>query len=235
MKTETEVKKDELSEDEINAILAGDFSEETKSEETESGSGAEEISLEEAEFSDLVEFMKEPDEVEAEVEAEAEAEAEAEVEAEVEVEAEAEAEATPKTPRVTTAGMSPSEALAAKFDESVMSVIDADTLAAYDSAPKKVGEKILNVYSHINNGVLLSTYTRVAIDLLRANPEIDVKDIKAMYTAHPYAKGTVEAQASQMMKLLPVLGIAEREGTRLVLNEDSEIFKTIVGISSTES
>ncbi|MCX2843202.1 hypothetical protein OQJ59_16450 [Microbulbifer thermotolerans] len=98
-------------------------------------------------------------------------------------------------------------------------------MSAFDGVAKKIQEKVVKVFSYIHRGVQLSNYTRMALDLLKdSDGSITTDDIRAAYWACPYSSGTINAQSSQMMKLLPLLGIANREGKKLILREDSTLF-----------
>lgn len=144
----------------------------------------------------------------------------------------------PATKRISTLGLSTSAALAqglgSKLDE--LLTLDAndfalseedshtkrhDLMAAIDVLPKKIGEKVVNLYAHISKGATLSTYTRIAIDLLVKDGEITSKSLKDLYIARPYSEGTASSQATQMMKLLPTLGLAIRSAGKITLNENS--------------
>lgn len=147
-------------------------------------------------------------------------------------------EAKPKTPRVKTAGMKPSEVIRTKLGDKVyecavleMSWAEASEedlkesvdsfLDIVDTLPKKVGEKVANVMHHVNAGVQLSVYTDIAIRLLKEKGGFTTADLRGKYLARPYSAGTANAQSSQMSSLLPTLKIATRSGNTLTLNEDS--------------
>lgn len=101
-----------------------------------------------------------------------------------------------------------------------------ELIAKFDEQPKKVGEKLVNVACNIANGVGLSVYTKIAVDLLAAKEIVTLADIRNNYLSggkRPYSLGTANAQASQMMKVLPMLGIAERDGKELRWVSDSPL------------
>lgn len=153
-----------------------------------------------------------------------------------------------KATRVCTQGMRPSEIIDLKIgdDFKKLAVIregdekrkgkrlveHMDKLkAAIDELPKKVGEKAVNIFQHLNNGAELSCYTHDAIAFLRESGGFTKKELHDFYAADntgvnskPYSQGTAGAQSSQMMKLLPALGIAERDGMSLKPAEDSILF-----------
>lgn len=100
-------------------------------------------------------------------------------------------------------------------------VNEVDTLA------KKVKEKAINVFLAIDGKASLSVFTKIAIDMLAEKKELTSSELKNRYLGRPYSPGTAGAQSSQMMKLLPALKIATREGSRLYLDEDSPVFKAL--------
>ncbi|UKL15001.1 hypothetical protein hairong_096 [Pseudomonas phage hairong] len=145
----------------------------------------------------------------------------------------------PATKRISTLGLTVSQSLAQglgpKLDELLtldvadLSLSDEEAHAKRhelmasldDKLPKKIGEKVVNLFASIAKGANLSTYTRIAIDLLVKDREITSKTLKDQYIARPYSEGTASSQATQMMKLLPLLGIAHKEAGKLVLNDSS--------------
>lgn len=147
--------------------------------------------------------------------------------------------AATQTKRINTAGMTKSEALVkalgARANEFlIINVSDADLKPAQQASkiaalleeidnntPIKIQEKVVNLYAHIANGANLSNYTATAIHLLVKDGELTSKSLKDAYLAHPYAEGTASSQTTQMMKLLPMLGLAIRSGSKLTVNDDS--------------
>lgn len=149
-----------------------------------------------------------------------------------------EQKAKAKTARVSTIGMAKSVALAVTLGDKLeeMLTIDAsdldlsdedrftkrfELLEAIDTLPIKIGEKVANLFSHIAKGAALSNYTAKAIEHLNKEGSITTKSLKDVYLARPYTEGTASSQTTQMMKLLPILGIAVRSGNMLVVNEKS--------------
>lgn len=140
--------------------------------------------------------------------------------------------------RTSTAGMSCSDALHHKLGESLYETcilttemaalneadlkkqIDA-VVNGFNTLPKKVREKVLNVFQHVHGGVNLSTYTAMAMTLLKLKGEITSDDLRQAYIDRPYSTGTASAQSSQMFQLLPALGLANRDGKALTLNPNS--------------
>lgn len=153
----------------------------------------------------------------------------------------------PVTKRIATMGMKKSEALvkalgnrAADFltinlsdaelpDEQRQAKIN-ELLATIDDSKKtpiKIQEKVINFYAHLSNGAQLSNYTKMAIELLVKDGELTSKGLKDAYEARPYSPGTASSQATQMMKLLPLLGLAKREGQKLIVNPDSVLLPSL--------
>lgn len=156
----------------------------------------------------------------------------------------AETPAEPKKTRPSTIGLSRTEALAhlsgAKFDDLLLTLrthtalsdedkmtVRTDLLAEIEILPKKINEKVQNLFSHLSRGVALSNYTRIAIALLMNTGELTSKSLKEAYIARHYGDGTASSQTTQMMKLLPVLNIARKEAGKLVPNTDSAILALI--------
>lgn len=104
-----------------------------------------------------------------------------------------------------------------------------------DKLPKKIGEKVVNLFASIAKGATLSTYTRIAIDLLVRDGEMTSKTLKDQYIARPYSEGTASSQCTQMMNLLPLLGIARKETGKLVLNKDSLLLPMLTAPAAPEA
>lgn len=80
---------------------------------------------------------------------------------------------------------------------------------------KKVREKVVNMLQSVMSGSSLSTYSKIAVDLmvkahLDGDKPVTLADIKKAYEAKGYKSGTVNAQAGQMMSLFPALKMATR-------------------------
>lgn len=163
---------------------------------------------------------------------------------------ESDAPATPgkapakKGTRMNTAGMKPSDVVRAKMGTTIHKTFitalsdarlpDADLNAlidgrvnAIDGLPKKVGEKVINVLQHLSSGVTISCFTRMALDLLKSKGTISTKDIRDAYLKRPYSAGTSNAQSSQMMAVLPFLGIATKSGNTLTIDQDSALISLL--------
>lgn len=153
----------------------------------------------------------------------------------------------PQTKRIATMGMKKSEALVKALgnraaDFLTINLADADLpdnqraekiaelLATIDDpkqTPIKIQEKVINFYAHLSNGAALSNYTIMAIQLLVKDGELTSKTLKDAYEARPYSPGTASSQATQMMKLLPLLGLATRVGQKLTVNPDSVLLPSL--------
>lgn len=90
---------------------------------------------------------------------------------------------------------------------------------------KKVGEKALNLLRNQGSRDAVQVYTRIALDLLIQKGEFTSKDLmKAYATAGDgYSPGTQAAQSNQIMQLFPALLIADRDGSKLTLRDESVI------------
>lgn len=145
----------------------------------------------------------------------------------------------PITKRISTMGMSKSVALATALGDQLDTLLTIETtdsllgdeeafnkrfalLETIDKLPIKIGEKVTNLYAHLGKGATLSLYTRKAIDHLVAAGEMTSKSLRDVYMVR-YSEGTASSQATQMMKLLPTLGLAIRDGQRLLPNPNSTL------------
>ena len=155
----------------------------------------------------------------------------------------------PTTKRIATMGMKKSvaivNALGAKApDFLTLNLADAslsdaeqaekreEFLKEIDGLPVKIQEKVVNFYAHVAQGATLSTYTVIAIRLLQKEGELTSKTLKDAYIARPYTEGTASSQATQMMRLLPLLGLAKRNGSKLVVNSDSVLLPSLNSAAS---
>ena len=154
----------------------------------------------------------------------------------------------PVTKRISTAGMAKSEALATALGDKLdtLLMVDSDDLALpedqqfdkriallekIDGLPKKIGEKATNLFAHVSKGAQLSNYTRIAINFLLTNGEMTSKQLKDTYLARPYSEGTASSQTTQLMNLLPALGIAKKEAGKLVVNPTSTLFPLLTKLT----
>jgi hypothetical protein len=168
-------------------------------------------------------------------------------------EAQTKKRAAPQTKRISTAGMAKSEALAVSLGDKLDDLLTLDTtdLALSDEErfdkrlallelidtkmPKKIGEKAINLFAHVSKGAALSNYTRIAINFLLTNGEMTSKQLKDTYLSRPYSEGTSSSQTTQLMNLLPTLGIAKKEAGKLVVNPTSTLFPLLTSIKSAEA
>jgi hypothetical protein len=216
--------------DELDAILSGDF-----------GDGLDEVvidrssEMEETDDLDMIEAALEEVEV---VEA-AKPEPEAAMSEEIPdsddvveipttsaIETAAEIPDAGKTPRKSLGhGHVPSTEIPSILSDKMIAAMESDfTLVELDGLAKKVREKVINIAQTLSGKSTLSVYTKVAIEALKDQGELSIQGIKDAFEAHrPYGAGTLSAQSSQMMSLLPAMGIAERMGNVLKLNVDSKV------------
>uniref|UniRef100_A0AAU6W0M4 Uncharacterized protein n=1 Tax=Pseudomonas phage Nican01 TaxID=3138540 RepID=A0AAU6W0M4_9CAUD len=154
----------------------------------------------------------------------------------------------PVTKRISTAGMAKSEALATALGDKLdtLLMVDSDDLALpedqqfdkriallekIDGLPKKIGEKATNLFAHVSKGAQLSNYTRIAINFLLQHGEMTSKQLKDTYLSRPYSEGTSSSQTTQLMNLLPALGIAKKEAGKLVVNPTSTLFPMLTKLT----
>jgi hypothetical protein len=97
------------------------------------------------------------------------------------------------------------------------------SLADFDNAPKKVGEKLINTFKWLNGSVKLSRYTKDALTLLIEKGEATTKVLETFYVDGHLGLSTARSQAGQMRKLLPLLNIASLVGDKLTINEESTL------------
>lgn len=144
------------------------------------------------------------------------------------------------TKRISSLGMKKSEALSKALgsklqDYMCLNVNDVNLepadlqakieakLTEIDALPIKIQEKVVNFFAHLSNGAQLSNYTKMAIDLLIKDGEITSKALRDAYIARPYSPGTANSQCTQLMKLLQVLELANKEAGKLVANQESAL------------
>ncbi|MDO2421152.1 hypothetical protein Q2406_00525 (plasmid) [Klebsiella pneumoniae] len=102
--------------------------------------------------------------------------------------------------------------------------------AAFEGAPVKAKDKILNLLNWFSGGPEISVYTVIAMrHILDANTATS-NSIKLALMSNPekpYPLNTASTQAGQMMAVFPATGIATREGGNLTLNKESPIVQKI--------
>lgn len=104
----------------------------------------------------------------------------------------------------------------------------ATSLNLIRECPVKVQDKALNIVQWMLHGHLLSVFTELSLSELIRNGTATSATLRAMFMSNPdkmYTVGTAGSQAGQMMKLLPVMGIATVVGKSLKLNPDSPVVK----------
>lgn len=133
-------------------------------------------------------------------------------------------ERTPGKPRFTLEGKDESFYSAAGLENEVFS-------AAFEKAPVKAKDKILNLLNWFSGGPEISVYTVIAMRHLLESKSATSNSIKLALMSNPdkpYPLSTASTQAGQMMAVFPATGIALREGGNLTLNEESPIVKKFV-------
>lgn len=154
----------------------------------------------------------------------------------------------PATKRISTIGMTKSVALATALGDKLDDLLTVDSkdlelsdearfdkrialLEAIDKMPIKIGEKATNLFAHVSKGAALSNYTRIAINFLVQNDEMTSKQLKDAYLSRPYSEGTSSSQCTQLMNLLPALGIAIKSGGRLIPNPTSTLLPLLTALN----
>ena len=99
-------------------------------------------------------------------------------------------------------------------------------MAIVDALPKKVKEKLLNLYAHIENGTVLSTYIDTALTLLNEE-EKTMAEITEHYMTK-WSKGTSSSQVGQIVRLFRELKICNFEGKTMSLNKKSKLLPLLI-------
>jgi hypothetical protein len=87
--------------------------------------------------------------------------------------------------------------------------------AAFEGAPVKAKDKILNLLNWFNGGPEISVYTVIAMRYILDANTVTSNSIKLALMSNPekpYPLNTASTQAGQMMAVFPATGIATREG-----------------------
>ena len=103
--------------------------------------------------------------------------------------------------------------------------------AAFEGAPVKAKDKILNLLNWFNGGPEISVYTVIAMRYILDANTVTSNSIKLALMSNPekpYPLNTASTQAGQMMAVFPATGIATREGGNLTLNKESPIVKKFI-------
>ena len=129
-------------------------------------------------------------------------------------------------------GLPASEQLIAKLGESgknLLVVEDGVKLeaAVIDALPKKVKEKLHNLFAHLHNGNAISTYTIRALDLIAKNGEATTTELIANYQ-EKWSKGTSASQVGQVVRLFKDLKICNVEGKTLTPNKSSRLLPLLI-------
>lgn len=98
----------------------------------------------------------------------------------------------------------------------------------YNACPVKAMDKVQNVMAWSQGLAELSVYTVISVSHLINAGATDTAGLRlAMmsYPEKPYPSSTASAQAGQMMSILPVLGMAIKDGKTLSINEKSPLVK----------
>ncbi|MFA2121149.1 hypothetical protein ACD923_10710 [Escherichia coli] len=136
----------------------------------------------------------------------------------------AKSERAPAKPRFTLEGKDESFYVSAGLESESFT-------AAFEGAPVKAKDKILNLLNWFNGGPEISVYTVIAMrHILDANT-VTSNSIKLALMSNPekpYPLNTASTQAGQMMAVFPATGIATREGGNLTLNKESPIVKKFI-------
>lgn len=98
----------------------------------------------------------------------------------------------------------------------------------YNACPVKAMDKVQNVMAWSQGLAELSVYTQISVTHLINTSASDTAGFRLAMMSNPtkpYPSSTASAQAGQMMSILPVLGMAIKDGKTLTLNEDSPLIK----------
>jgi hypothetical protein len=118
----------------------------------------------------------------------------------------------------------------------VASVVgDAEVEALVDVLPKKVKEKAANLVDFIHKGRSLSVFTRVAVDIMKAEGKITNERLVKAFTTEAskrglgggYTIGTARSQAGQQIALFGRMNLATPQGGALVPNDHSKLWQAL--------
>ena len=87
----------------------------------------------------------------------------------------------------------------------------------------KATHKTITVLKQLAGKGQMVNYVKMGIEALVEKKELTRQELTQVFLDKPLSKGTANAQSSQQMFMLPVLGVATRDGSTLKLNEDSTI------------
>ncbi|HGL3854508.1 TPA: hypothetical protein ACKE3U_003837 [Klebsiella aerogenes] len=98
----------------------------------------------------------------------------------------------------------------------------------YNACPVKAMDKVQNAMAWSQGLAELSVYTLISVTHLINSGVSDTAGFRLAMMSNPtkpYPSSTASTQAGQMMSILPVLGMATKDGKNLTLNEDSPLVK----------
>ncbi|HBM2881056.1 TPA: hypothetical protein LVL09_004878 [Klebsiella oxytoca] len=98
----------------------------------------------------------------------------------------------------------------------------------YNACPVKAMDKVQNVMAWSQGLSDLSVYTIISVTHLVKTGSADTAGFRLAMMSNldkPYPSSTASAQAGQMMSILPVLGMATKDGKVLRINEESPLIK----------
>lgn len=107
------------------------------------------------------------------------------------------------------------------------------TLAKIDTLAKKVQDKVVNVFAVVAGKARLSGYTKIVVDALIEKGSLSSKEASDALETRGYKNGTARAQSNQMFTVLPLLGIAIREGKSLKVNPESTLVEVLTKAAAT--
>ncbi len=116
--------------------------------------------------------------------------------------------------------------------------LDKAAVIALRPTQKKIGEKFDNLFQKVSIGAAPSIYIMACLDVLNSNGEATATDMIAALKASnsrsgtPYNQGTAASQVGQMMNLFNVVGIAKRDGQKLVLDRASPLTVKLLAIAA---
>lgn len=123
------------------------------------------------------------------------------------------------------------------FDSNEGELTEAQVIDAMREVTQiKVREKVIGLCQFIMNGKSPSVYTKIAAEelvkaYLDGGKMITVADFKKAYEKKGYKKGTVDAQAGQMMVLFRVMGLATSEGRGILKPNPNSVFLDVLASS----
>ena len=150
--------------------------------------------------------------------------------------------AAAKPKRVSTKGMTNSEAIKsilgadyadflvfrnseAKLTDSERATLAEKRLTEFDEVKHvKMAKKCLNVFEWMKTGRSMTTFVKLGLDALISKGTLSTKDLKQVYLDRPYQDKTASSVSSQMARVLCIFGVADRDTDgKLVLSDDSSI------------